>query len=457
MMTREELYGGSVEIEYTMDDETFIMPDGTDLRVWLVLDDDISVSNAAIRLPDPLSIRNASGGAPDGSGSAGGPIFYIVNFGLVSVNLEDSEGNVLGFLGIFETFVVSLFNAFVPGGQWCLIKKSITSGDVGLTDQTISFGSEIPLFDQALAYSYEEDVWQTKTPTPFFSGDSFAATAVDANVTPGFLDTFTGLLQHFNFFRFTDSAGGGAYAKKDDVAFEAVNTGIADATGGDTGSSTLNDFFYASNAAVNPSVRTTETYTIVTDIWAAGPPTPSGLSPWGPTVTCDEGFKSPGNIAIFISPGQPEAAAGWIALFLVTQAYIVLPSPPWPWGATFPSVVGLGTTMHYQNGNFSFSGSPNPGFSTDSHYEFSKFIGTWSALPRSPVVARGMGIRGTSIYQDRYTFGMGADAGVPGGTPFIRHIEYNTASRAYRERATAAWADSDHREGSWARMEAFDA
>lgn len=456
MMTREELYGGSVEIEYTMDDETFIMPDGTDLRVWLVLDDELSVSNAAIRLPDPLSIRNASGLAPAGSGSAGGPIFYIVNFGLVSVNLEDSEGNVLGFLGIFETFVVSLFNAFVPGGQWCLIKKPITSAGVGLTDQTISFGSEIPLFDQVRAYSYEEDVWQTKTPTPFFSGDSFAATAVDA-IDPRFGETFTGLMQHFNFFEFIDSVGGGSYIKLDDLGFEAANTGIADSTGGVTASSTLNDFFYTVNGAVNPTQRATETYTILTDLWAAGPPTPSALSAWGPTVTCDEGFQSLGNIAIFISPGQPESAAGWYALFLVTQAYLILPSPPWPWGATFPSVVGLESRMHYQNGNFNFSASPNPGFSTDSHYEFSKFLGTWSSLPRSPVVARGMGIRGTSIYLDRYTFGMGADAGIPIGNPFIRHIEYNTASRAYRERATAAWADSDHRDGSWARMEAFDA
>lgn len=457
MMTRDELYGGSVDIEYTEDDETFIMPDGTDVRVWLLFDNDIVISNSAIRLPDPLSIRRGSGAAPDGSGSAGGPIFYIVNFdGLESVNLEDSEGNVLGFMGLDEMFVVSLFNAFVPGGQWCLIKKSFTSGGGGFTDQTISFGSQqTPLFDDVRAYSYEEDVWETKSPTPIFTGDAFDATAVDT-IDPRFGDTFTGFMQHFNFYEFSDTMAGGTYLKLDDMASEAVSTGLADSTGGESGTSTMDDCFYVSNGAVNVAQRVTETYNITTDLWASGPPTPSGLVSWGPTVTCDEGFKSPSNTAIFICPGQPDSATGWYAVFLVSQAYIVLPSPPWPWGHTFTSVVGISPTMHLQNGNYNFASSPNPGFSTDAHYEFSKFTISWSALPRSPVVARGMGIRGTSIYQDRYTFGMGADKDHP-GTSFIRHIEYNLASRAYRERATAAWADSDGREGAWARMEAFDA
>ena len=109
--------------------------------------------------------------------------------------------------------------------------------------------------------------------------------------------------------------------------------------------------------------------------------------------------------------------------------------------------------MHLQNGNYSFGVSGNPGFSTDSHYEFSKFGISWSALPRVPVVARGMGIRGASIYLDRYMFGMGADNDHP-GTLFTRHIEYNLASRSYPERASTPWGNSDHREGAWARMNA---
>lgn len=453
MMTRDELYGGSVDIEYTSSNETVIMPDGTDVRVWLLFDLDIMITDSAIRMPDPLSIRSASGLAPDGSGSAGGPIFYIINFGLTSVNLEDSTGNVLGFLAFRQVFVVSLFNAFVPGGQWCLIKKDIESGFAGITDQTVSFGTETMPNDQVRAYSYEEDVWESRQIIPPL-GDPFAATAVDT-IEPAFGNTWTGVLFNFVFLEFSDTMAGGSYNVRDAPTYEAANTGIADSTGGESGTSTLDDCFYVSNGALNPVPRATEKYGILSDLWSAGPPTPSGVNAWGPCTTCDEGFKSPSNTAIFICPGEPDSATGWYAVFLVSQAYIILPSPPWPWGHTSNSIVGVSPTMHLQNGNYDFTGTPNPGFSTDAHYEFSKFTISWSALPRSPVVARGMGIRGTSLYLDRYTFGMGADKDHP-GTFFFRHIEYNIETRSYRERAVTTWGDSDHREGAWARMEAFD-
>lgn len=453
MMTREELYGGSVDIEYTSSNETFVMPDGTDVRVWVLFDNDIIITNSVIRLPEALSIRSASGLAPDGSGSAGGPIFYIVNIGLVSVSLEDSTGNVLGFLDFDEVFVVSLFNAFVPGGQWCLIKKPITSAFTGLTDQTISFASETSPNDQVRAYSYEEDVWESRDVIPVL-GPPSAATAVDV-IEPAAGNTWTGVRFSFMFLEFSDTMAGGNYLILDFPTYEAAHSGIADSSGGESGTSTMGDCFTVVNGAVNVAQRVTQVYNITTGFWSNGPPTPAGLPAWGQTTTCDEGFKSPSNTAVFICPGQPDSATGWYAVFLVSQAYIILPSPPWPWGHTANSIVGVSPTMHLQNGNYDFAGVSNPGFSTDAHYEFSKFTISWSALPRSPVVARGMGIRGTSIYQDRYTFGMGADKDHP-GTFFFRHIEYNVETRSYRERATTTWGDSDRREGSWARMEAFD-
>lgn len=452
MMTREELYGRSSTLNYTLTGQTLAIPDGSDIRVWTLTSDDFAGVGNVIQLPDPTTIRPAGGATPSGTGAQGGPLYYIMNFTTfaASIDLEDANGNPLGFFNIGEMFVVSLLNPFVLAGEWCVMKKTVTTGSVGLSTRTISFGSDTSLFNQARSYGYETDTWVSQNDIPIASGNTSATTAADHIGTTGLENTYTALTYDLRLYRY-EPAAGGTYTQLAQPSFECTYSGLADSSGGLASTSFLDDFFHIANAGVGGTPRFTETYSITGNAWSAGPTTPSAINAFLETVVVDEGFDQIQNI-LYINPTSPDSAAGWYALGLTTLTYAILKNPPWPYGHTAPSVIGIGNVAHYQNGNFDVSGFPNPGFSTNAHYQFAKGTNSWSALPQSPVVARGMGIRGTRLYRDRYTFGMGADKDHP-STLFISHTEYNLNTRSYRARGTASWADSDRREGAWARTD----
>lgn len=448
MMRKSEIYGGAAWIKFNSPTETIAMPAGTDVRVWNVFSDEFTAVDLRLQLPDPVTIRPSPGINFPGVGATGGVVYFIYsNASAGSVTIEDSEGVALGFLAFDDLMVVALFNPFAPGGQWCIMKKDAGMGLVGFSTETISFGSDHgPSFDDVWSYAYETDAWTSEPTIPVISGTAQEATAADH------IGVFTKTYITWEFV-LVQWIPGGTYVQWQTPSFECVFSALIDSSGGLFGSSTLGDFFHVSNPAVGGTPRHTEYFSISGSAWTLGPPTPAAFVPLNQTLGLDQGFDHPAPQLIYLSATAPDSATAWIGLTLTGSVYIFLQVPPWPWGHTAPSAVGLPSGVHMQNGNFDVSGlGGNPGFATDSHHEYQVVTNTWAALSRSPVVARGMGARGTRLYRDRYTFGMGADATAP-GVPFEQHFEYNVSTRTYRARAAASWGDNDRREGAWARTD----
>ena len=57
MMTREELYGGSINLEFPTNTSTIQLPDHFDIRGLYLFGNDFASGGVTLRLPDPQTIR----------------------------------------------------------------------------------------------------------------------------------------------------------------------------------------------------------------------------------------------------------------------------------------------------------------------------------------------------------------------------------------------------------------
>lgn len=450
MMRRHEIYGGSAEHRYAVASEIYEMPAGSDVRIWTLSSEDIASPGFTLRLPDPRTMRKSPGVSHvPGVGVRGGIVFVLCNLTIAQcpITVTTFTQTVIDDIPANQAMILFLLEPTFNGGLWHYMIKPCPISIVGVTTRTVSFGTNIsPNYNETRSYSYELESWTSEPNIPLLSGDPRAATAADHIGVSPFEDTVTYLTFNGALVEWTSSQ---TYVSAQAPTINCTFCGLVDSSGGQGIPSTLDDFMHIANADIGGTPRFTEKYDIGGDSWSAGPTTPSALTAPGETVMIDKGFDQLGPY-LYYSSTTPEAATAWIGITLLLNAFVVLKTPPWPWGHAAPCAVGLGGLVNLQNGNYTSGAAPALSSSTNHEYDY--LTDLWKLTTPSPVIARGMGCRGTRLYRDRYTFGMGADATAP-GTPFEKHWEFNTVTKSYKAKPAAAWGDCDRREGAWARTD----
>lgn len=433
MMTREELYGGAVVLEFPTSSSTIQLPPHFDTRVVALTGDDLGPGTVTLRLPDPKTIRQH-----------GWLVFMIFNDTSITVNVETATGTVLGFLTDQQTFLVGLISAEFPvgGGTWSLVKKNTDATVAPPITESVCFGSSVGLNDDCNSYLYAPDAWVTNPSLPIVSGTGVEISAGQfPNVGLGSIDAYYG--QNAEFYRWIN----GVETIRSTPSFPFIQTGLGVITG-----SSIGDLMHVATAAGAPAnAYKMEVFDVPLDAWTNGLDFPSFTGITAPEVTvCQSIGVEEFNQFAFTSPSTLDSSAVFIAYDQTAQVYLVAAYPPWPRGPYRPSCVGIDSRLHFQGG--SYSSALTVENSTDRHLEFNPFLNTWQVLPPIPVIGRGLGILDFGEPRDRYTFGMGETTSVPSEV----HFEYNIVTRTYRNRATFSWGATGRieRESAWGMFQA---
>ena len=434
MMTREELYGMSITIDFPGEGSTVQLPPFFDIRLLICGDQELTVLPITLRLPDPQTIRQH-----------GWLVFAIYNASGVDLNIETATGALIGFLNpilpaqLAEIGLLGLISAEFPlgGGSWAFVKKETRLALGNRITESVCFGSTTGLGDDVDSYQFALDSWLAYDPLPIVSGSGIDISAGSFVVTFADIEVYYG-----QFAEFYEWSPPGTTTLQSTSNYKFAQTGLGVIQG-----SAIGDLMHIANA--NEEVLNAykmEVFGVAGDVWTIGLTFPSFTGITAPEVTvCQSIGIEEANQFTFTSASTADTSSVFIAYDKIAQIYLVAAYPPWPWGPYRPSCVGIGSRLHFQGG--SYSEILGVADSTDAHYEFNPFLGTWQTLPPLPVIGRGLGILGFQEPRDRYTFGMGETTSVPSEV----HFEYNTITRTYRARGTFNWGATGRtqRESAW--------
>lgn len=431
MMTREELYGGFISVDFPTNTSIVELPPHTDFRLLYCEGNDLSGGGVTLRLPDPKTIRQH------------GWLVYMIYNGLNSgmstaVTLTTAGGISLGFINDEEVLLVGLLSAEFPvgDGTWTVVKRNSANAAGTFISETVNFGSTTGLDNACESYLFSTDSWFTYPVLPIVSGTGREISAAEFPDATGSFDCYYG--QVAEVYRWVN----GIPVLQNPPNYPFIQTGFGVVLG-----SVIGDLMHVANGVTPANAYKMEVFAPVTDTWTMGVDFPSFTGITAPEVNvCESLGVEEFHEFTFTSPSTLDSSAVFIGYSQIAQIYFVAAYPPWPRGPYRPSCVGIDSRLHFQGGSYSSTSTVIS--STDSHMEFNPFLNTWQVLPPIPVIGRGLGIHAFTEPRDRYTFGMGETTSVPSEV----HFEYNLTTRTYRNRATFSWGATGRleRESAWA-------
>lgn len=435
MMTRDEIYGGSLTHEMFDAADVYVIPDYTDERVIYIFGSDLDPGpGVTVVLPDPATIRQH-----------GWLVYLIINDTNINMTIKDAENNPLGFLYQGEAVYVGLISAVVPIGPtngWALKKVAYATGAGTYLAEIVNAGGTDGAGTGWEKYTYSDDTWLSQpTPLPTTSGTGAEISSAGIPTANEDFRIFYG--QSASFFELqTHSAIARQYGN-----YVHRDTGFAVILG-----SVIGDAMHVSNAQTGQLLKM-EAYEVATNTWTDGNDFPSFQGFTDPQRTnCASSNESAGGTTdydrSYTSPSTLDTSAMLIAYDQQSQVYFVAAYPLWPRGPYLPSMLGIADRLHFQGGSYSEASAV--AYSTDSHQEYNPFLNSWQTLPVLPVIGRGLGICQLNDPLDRYFFGMGETTSVPSEVMF----EYNLTTRTYTAKGTQSWGTSRESQNSaWSRAQ----
>lgn len=421
-ITARNYYGGAAYHRYTAINEIYTMPAWTNLRVWILSDDDLAATTLHLRLPDVNTLRRL-----------GWETFLIANGSANFVSIEHNDGTAFGpGLDIGQAMKLGLVAkspASNVDSDWVYSIQPATVRLGTSISKTFNVGSDNgPTNNEAEAYSHETDVWSVLAPLPLGSGtprESAASEVFVGTDTRGYFSE-RHLMYRFQLFSYTNVSSSSSTSELSGMSNEG---------------STIYRVALDSLSA--------DRYSPGGDSWAVQS-APTGV-PFNNSVSTDLGLRTwapaVGN-RVYIAAGTPDSAVKMTEWVPATQTYRTTPMPSQTFGTFAPTLVGEFIQLHMQCGGLSSTFTPE--FSSNYHGVFNYATDSWATLPVTPVIGRGMGAAGLSSTFDRYTFGMGATAGYPATA--TGHYQYKVFTQVYSTKSSFAWGDRDRRENAWARI-----
>lgn len=432
MMTRNEIYGGSLTHEMVIENEVWVIPDHTDERVLFIAGGELEGTGVTVVLPARASVRQH-----------GWLVYLIVNTTTLPLTLEDENNNILGSILGDEAYAVGLISAVVaigPALGWAIKSSKIIESGSRAPAEIVNLGGSDGGGTASEIYTYSDDTWRTAAfQLPSISGTGELISAVGVPTATVTFQVYYG--QSASFFEYSPISG---TTQMQLGNFPHTDTGLAVILG-----SAIGDLMHVSNGEFSTPYKM-EAYGAVSDAWTFGNDFPSFQGFTAPERTnCVSSNESAGGTTdyerSYTSPSTHDTSAMLIAYLQQPQTYFVAAYPPWPRGSYLPSMIGIGDRLHFQGG--SYSESSTVAYSTDAHAEYNPFFNSWQVLPALPVVARGMGICQLDDPLDRYFFGQGENVA---GADLM--YQYSLTTRTYTSKGTQAWGTTRPSQNTaWAR------